>query len=279
MDGEMAAAKEQVVVRKVPAWSVYSWLFAGFSTRLGGISRVFAEADQGGALNLGFVKEDAAEAVAENRRRLVEAAGPPAWRLVVAKQVHGVEVREVTSGTVEDAMEGGRGRWEADGLVTQEAGLLLGVGAADCVPLLVADTRLRVVGAFHAGWRGTAAGMAGVGLAQMREAFGTRAEECVAAVGPSIGACCYAVGEEVRAAFARRSDAESVAADGVGQWRLDLWEANRRQLVAAGVAEAQISVLGECTACARDAAGRRQYFSHRAEKGVTGRMLGVIGVR
>ncbi len=271
--------QEQVLVRKVLEWTPYSWLFAGFSTRLGGVSRVFADAAQGGALNLGFVKEDTAEAVEENRRRLVRAAGPLGWRLVVAKQVHGIEVRAVTRGNVDEAMEGGRGQWEADGLITREAELLLGVGAADCVPLLVADTRLRVVGAFHAGWRGTAAGMAEVGLARLREAFGTRAEDCVAAVGPSIGACCYEVGEEVRAAFARRGEAEPIVTGVNGRWRLDLWEANRRQLVAAGVPTANVSVLGECTACSRDEAGRRRYFSHRAEMGVTGRMLGVIGVR
>ena len=264
------------VVRRIPEWDEIGWLSAGFSRRLGGVTQGFAEVREKGWLNLGFVPQDDPEAVEENRRRLLEAIPGESWRLVVARQVHGVEVREVTQGTVDEAMDGGRGRWEADGLVTAEAGLLLGAGAADCVPVLVADLRLRAVGAFHAGWRGTAARMAQVGLARMTEAFGTRAEDCVAAIGPSIGACCYEVGEEVRAAFSRQSGVLVASGE---QWRLDLWEANRQQLIAAGVPEAKVIVFGECTACSRDEEGRRLYFSHRAEMGQTGRMLGVIGVR
>ncbi len=266
----------QELVRRIPEWDEYGWLSAGFSRRFGGVTRGFAEVGEEDWLNLGFVPQDKPEAVEENRRRLLAAVPGEGWRLVVAKQVHGVEVREVTHRTVGAAMDGGRGRWEADGLVTAEPGVLLGAGAADCVPVLVADLQRRVVGAFHAGWRGTAAGMAGEGLARMAEIFETRPESCVAAIGPSIGACCYEVGEEVRAAF---DGQEGVVASSGARWRLDLWEANRRQLVAAGVPEGRVTVIGECTACSRDEAGRRQYFSHRAEMGQTGRMLGVIGVR
>ncbi len=275
------------LVRTVPQWDEFGWLSAGFSRRLGGVTHGFAEVKEDGLLNLGFVPHDEESAVEENRRRLLramddiraDAAEGTGWRLVVAKQVHGVEVRKVTAGTIEEAMADGRGRWEADGLVTDVPGVLLGVGAADCVPVLVADRRLRVVGAFHAGWRGTAAGMAGTGVARMQAAFGTRAEDCVAALGPSIGACCYEVGAEVRDAFERRRDGSGLATEHDGRWRLDLWEANRRQLVEAGVPATAVTVLGECTSCSRDEAGRRRYFSHRAEKGLAGRMLGVIGVR
>ena len=267
---------EQEVLRTIPEWGQFTWFSAGFSGRFGGVTQGFAEVREEGWLNLGFVPGDEPAAVEENRRRLLQAVPGDGWRLVVAKQVHGVEVREVTEASFEDAMEAGRGRWEADGLVTADPGLLLGAGAADCVPVLVADLRRRAVGAFHAGWRGTAAGMAAAGLARMAEAFQTRAEDCVAAIGPSIGACCYEVGEEVRAAF---GDQEGVMAVSGERWRLDLWEANRRQLLAAGVPEARVTVIGECTACSRDEAGRRRYFSHRAEGGRTGRMLAVIGVR
>jgi hypothetical protein len=114
----------------------------------------------------------------------------------------------------------------------------------------------------------------------MREEYGSRVEDLVAAVGPSIGACCYTVGEEVRGEFARRfgySEALFRVGDG-GEIRLDLWEANRRQLLDAGLDEARIAVLGECTACAREESGTLRYFSHRGEKGVAGRMLNVVGV-
>ena len=272
-------ARNEELLQRVPQWGVYEWVSAGFSGRLGGVTQGFAEVKEDGLLNLGFGIKDDPAAVEENRRRLIEGVGGEGWRLVVPQQVHGIAVREVTPATVDEAMADGRGQWEADGLVTRAPGLLLGAGAADCVPLLVADLRLRAVGAFHAGWRGTAAGMAGSGLARMGEVFGTRAEDCVAAVGPSIGACCYEVGEEVREAFERRSDGRGLVARQDEGWRLDLWEANRRQLVAAGVQETAVTVMAECTACSRDAEGRRRYFSHRAEKGKTGRMLGVIGVR
>ena len=238
----------------------------------------------GGEMNLGFTPEDSPLAVEENRRRLVAEAGGGPWQLVVVQQVHGTVVREVSAANVAEGMDEGRGRWAADGLVTGEPGLLLGVGAADCVPVLVADVRRRVVGGFHAGWRGTAAGMAGHGVAEMAARFGTRAEDCVAAVGPSIGSCCYEVDEAVLEGF----QAGPAAGDcgGVfrpsqthGRWQLDLWAANRLQLRRAGVPDAAIAVLGECTACTREIGGGRRYFSHRDEGGRTGRMLGVIGVR
>jgi hypothetical protein len=114
----------------------------------------------------------------------------------------------------------------------------------------------------------------------MREEFGSRMEDLVAAVGPSIGACCYTVGEEVRSEFGGRFGyADSLFHIGAAQeMRLDLWEANRRQLLDAGVGEERIAMAGECTACARNAGGGLRYFSHRGEKGVAGRMLSVVGI-
>jgi polyphenol oxidase len=169
--------------------------------------------------------------------------------------------------------------WEGDGLITDVPGVLLGVGTADCVPVLVVDVEQRVVAAFHAGWRGTVARIVERGVAMMREEFGSRVEDLVAAVGPSIGACCYAVGEEVRAEFAGQFGyAEELFRPIDGSVRLDLWEANRRQLVEAGVGEERIAVVGECTACARDESGALRYFSHRGENSVAGRMLNVVGI-
>jgi hypothetical protein len=156
---------------------------------------------------------------------------------------------------------------------------MLGVQTADCVPVLIADVNKRVVAAIHAGWRGTVARIVEHGIATMREVYGSRPEDMVAAVGPSIGACCYAVGDEVRSNFgAQFKYAEALfrTTEG-GQMHLDLWEANRRQLLDAGVPEAGITVMGECTACAV-AQQERKYFSHRAEHGFTGRMMSVIGV-
>ena len=117
------------------------------------------------------------------------------------------------------------------------------------------------------------------GIGTMREVYGSRPEDMVAAVGPSIGSCCYTVGEEVRSGFGSQfgyADA-LFRTTGDGQMRLDLWEANRRQLLDAGVRAESITVMGECTACT-SSRGERKYFSHRAEHGFTGRMMSVIGV-
>ncbi len=167
---------------------------------------------------------------------------------------------------------------EADALVTAVPGILLGIQAADCVPILLVDTRLRVVAAVHAGWRGTAAANVEGVVAHLRQHFNSRHADLRAAIGPSIGACCYTVGEEVRerfdAAFAYAPDLFQQQHDGL---HLNLAEANRRQLLAAGLAPGAIDVTAECTACAR-VGGQRKFFSHRAEAGFTGRAMGIIGI-
>lgn len=238
---------------RVSAWERFGWLRHGFTTRSGGGTSVYAASGELGKLNLGYTREDDAEIVRRNRALVAAALG--CARLTTVRQVHGAHV-VVAAAPAE----------EADGILTAEPGLALGIMTADCVPVLLVDTRLRVVGAIHAGWRGTAAGIAAEAVEAMRREFGSRAQEVVAAVGPSIGPCCYAVGEEVRGRF---------AADLFAGSRLDLWEANRRQLVGAGVED--VTVVGECSACAR-LGGRRKYFSHRAEGGVTGRAMGVVAV-
>ena len=264
---------------QVPGWERYGWLRHGFSARSGGVSVVYGA----GELNLGWTQEDDPAAVAENRRRFVRAVGGEGadMRLVTVRQEHGAVTQAVLNGdgAVKGRLETAEGKavLKGDGLMTGLAGVLVGIQTADCVPVLVADTEKRVVAAFHAGWRGTVARIVEKGIEAMGEEFGSRPEDMVAAVGPSIGACCYRVGYEVRgefaAAFGYAGELFRVADGGI--W-LDLWEANRRQLVAAGVE--RISVLGECSGCGVDGAGRRRYFSHRVDKGVTGRMLSVVGV-
>jgi hypothetical protein len=138
---------------------------------------------------------------------------------------------------------------------------------------------------FHAGWRGTAAGIVEVGVAQMGERYGSRGEDLIAAVGPSIGRCCYSVGPEVRETFEARYgyagelfSREASGPEHLGLAHLDLWEANRRQLVGAGVSAEKIVVVEECSACAVVGGGRKKYFSHRGERGFTGRMMSAVGI-
>lgn len=274
---------------RVPGWT-YHWLRHGFSSRQGGESTVYG----GRSLNLGWTKEDDPKAVASNRRSFVAAVervepSDTSMRLVTVRQVHSGTVRSVRASdrAKEGALETSEGKavLEGDGLVTDVPGVLIAVGTADCVPVLVVDVVNRVVGAFHAGWRGTAARIAEQGIYVMRKEYGSRSDDLMAAIGPSIGPCCYVVGDEVRSAFESQftySDQLFRKAEdsltGKNQFFVDLWTANRRQLQDEGLAPERIITIEECTACSRDFAGQRRYFSHRAEQGVTGRMLNAIGV-
>ena len=268
----------------IPEWRQFSWLYHGFSTRLGGVSDVYG----GTSLNLGWTKEDAPEAVRQNRRILVEAVTgkpPSGVILVTVRQVHSNTIHRVEAPGPRLETAEGKAVLEGDGLVTDDPGMLLGAGTADCVPVLLADPESRAVGAFHAGWRGTAARIVEQGVEKMRNEFGTRPEDLLAAVGPSIGVCCYTVGQDVREQFAEQftySDElfRPLAPEGgQARFRVDLWEANRRQLLDAGLQAGKISVVGECTACTFEPSGEPRYFSHRAQAGRTGRMLNVIGIR
>jgi polyphenol oxidase len=272
---------------RVEAWEQHDWLRHGFSRRIGGVSAVYG----GDSLNLGWTKEDNPADVTENRRRFMSAVagemtGNDSFTLVNVRQIHSAITRVIRE---EDGPRSGKLQTpegkavvEGDGLMTSLPGVMLGVGTADCVPVLVADVKKRAVAAFHAGWRGTVARIVEQGITKMTQEYGSRPEDLIAAIGPSIGTCCYVVGEEVRTAFSSQFDHadELFLSDRKGSpsIHLDLWKANQRQLLAAGVEPSKISLIGECTACSRDEQGRPRYFSHRAERGITGRMLNVVGI-
>jgi polyphenol oxidase len=209
--------------------------------------------------------------------RVAAAIGVPDGRLLRLKQVHGnVVVVARASGA-----EPGGFTWrepEADIIVSDDPTIALAVQVADCVPLLVADRASGAVGAAHAGWRGTAANVAGTTVAALSRQFGSRPEDLVVAHGPSIGACCYEVGEELVGEFERAGFGPVVGRwferDARGRLRLDLWAANRDQLLAAGVAAASIHQSGLCTS------SHPQWFaSYRRDGAGTGRIAGVIRAR
>lgn len=167
----------------------------------------------------------------------------------------------------------------ADALVSDRADVALAVKAADCVPVLLADRDGRAVAAIHAGWRGAAQGIVMSAVATLEARFAIAPAAIVAAIGPSIGACCYQVGPEVRAGFAASAPAP-LTSDGIDRWfapgagdrlQLDLWQANRDQLAAAGVPASSIHVAGLCTACHVD-----RFFSYRREGKRAGRLLAAI---
>lgn len=232
-----------------------------FSTRLGGVS-----AAPYASLNLGRHTADEPARVAENWRRFAAAAGFAAERVAFATQVHGASVRSVGAG------EGGfRPLGEHDALVTTHPGVVLTLSIADCVPIYILDPVRPGVGLAHAGWRGTLAGAGPAAVAALRAA-GARPADCTALLGPSIGPCCYAVDEPLAAEF-ERAFGPGVALRRGDRAFLDLWTANRRALVRAGLHAEQVLVSGLCTACRRDL-----FYSHRAEGGRTGRMAAVAWI-
>jgi YfiH family protein len=231
-----------------------------FTTRLGG--RSLPPFD---SLNLGRGVGDAPDAVRENRSRALAAIGRAIDDHVEASQVHGAE------SAVVDAAHRGSTVGGVDILASRDPGVVLAMHAADCVPLLLADPVRHAVAAVHTGWRGTAAGATLAAVRAMREAFGTRVGDLIAAVGPAIGPCCYEVDEPVRRAFASWPwlDAVFTPAAG-GRWMLDLWESNRRQLDAAGLRPAAVHVARVCSSCHAEL-----FYSHRRDRR-TGRMAGLI---
>lgn len=271
----------------------------GFSTRQGGASKVYG----GDALNLGFTADDSRAVVERNRRALVAAmrsverqvAGrskAAAWPLVTLRQIHS-DVIHLVSQAHKAPLPG-------DGLITRTPGILLAVLTADCLPVILVDTKHHAVGVFHAGWRGTLARIVEKGIGEMRKHFGTHASDIKAAIGPGIRGCCYQVGQELKDKFEsqfgyaadlfretkerdeihERYPLLFLTARAPGhselpkQIFLDLAEANRCQLLAAGVPARNIADLGLCTACNVD-----RFFSHRAEKGKTGRMMAIVGIK
>ena len=278
----------------VPGWERIAWLWHGFSTRRGGVSMAYTGESDPGELNLGFTADDTRENVLRNRELLAEAiTGSASTPIVTLRQIHSSVV------TMADGAVAGQ-PCKGDGLMTDRPGLLIGVQTADCIPVLVTDRKKKVVAAFHAGWRGTVKRIVESGIGRMRLEFGSKPEDLVAAIGPGIGPCCYAVGEEVLSeftsqfAYAPELFHEVYDSDPVKQkypmlfltqrapghssigpsLHLDVAEANRRQLLDAGLKPGKISMVGGCTNCQPEL-----FFSHRGSHGRAGRMLSVIGIR
>jgi len=249
----------------VPGWEKLPWLWHGFSTRVGGVSSAYGHDD----LNLGLTADDTRENVTRNRELLAEAVtGAAGTPIATVRQVHSDVVAlatEVAPGPV----------CEGDGLITDRTGLLVGVLTADCTPVLVADTKRKVVAAFHAGWRGTVKRIVENGIGRMQLELGSQPKDLVAAIGPGIGPCCYEVDEEVFSEFGSQFGyARDLFYEVGARMHLDVAEANRRQLLDAGLGTGNIEMVGGCTKCQPGL-----FFSHRGENGRAGRMLNVIGVR
>jgi polyphenol oxidase len=238
-----------------------------FCTRRGGASRGPYD-----SLNVGDLVGDEEEDVRRNLNLVKEAFAIPDGRLILLRQVHGDRIRVLAAdGPLPEGLP------ECDGLITGRTGVALGIRTADCIPIFFADRTCRIIGAAHAGWRGTALGIAARMVETLAGRFSLRREDILAVIGPAIGPCCYQVDAPVFAAFS--------AIPGAGlffrpcrekdRWMVDLALANHLQIRAAGVPGENILTAGLCTACRQDL-----FFSHRAAGGgCTGRQINLIMLR
>ncbi|HSY99753.1 MAG TPA: peptidoglycan editing factor PgeF [Terriglobales bacterium] len=272
-------------ILQVPAFSKLPWLIHAFSTAPGGISPLENEK----VLNLGFTDWDTRENVQENRRRFQRAVGAEALPLIALKQFHSDVIHLFDTASTDPC--------RGDASITNRPGLLLAIQTADCVPILLVDPKKRAIAAIHAGWRGTLARIAAKTIGKMQMHFGTNPRDLLAAIGPSIGPCCYEVGTEVATQFLSQFPDAPTYFDEFRtgdepnpiQWLnmmppghqpppkgvlLDLRKANRSQLLAAGLRLQNIHTIDLCTACRPDL-----LFSYRKQGPQSGRLMSVIALR
>ena len=233
-----------------------------FTTRLGGVSSGKIE-----GLNFGFRVGDQAESVKENYRLAAKDLGFSHNHMVLSKQTHTDNVRIVT------AQDAGKGIVKesdienTDGLITNLPNIPLVIFSADCVPLLLCDSKSGTIAAIHAGWRGSVKKIAQKAVKIMRESFGCYPSDILAAIGPSIGPCCFEVDDKTALLFP-----EEIRISKPNQkYHIDLWEYNRAQLHSAGIPDTNISIARQCTKCCPD-----KFYSYRAQKEHTGRMAAII---
>lgn len=230
----------------------------GVSERIGGKSTGHLS-----SLNFGFSAGDSYEYLVQNYHIFLEAIGAGKMDCFISRQVHETLVKKCGE---EDLLilQPQASRTVADGLWTDGKAKVLIKQFADCVPVFIYDPLAHCFAVVHAGWRGTAAGIAKIALQELCQNAGAKAERMLCAIGPSIGPCCFQTGDDCAAAFS-----PSCVITTEGKQSVNLWKANKNMLIDAGVLPQNIAIAQICTAC-----NTRAFYSHRAEQGQTGRMVG-----
>ncbi|HWH80256.1 MAG TPA: peptidoglycan editing factor PgeF, partial [Candidatus Binatus sp.] len=234
----------------------------GFMGRRGGKS-----VGRYAGLNVSYRVGDDNKIVSQNVCDMKAAVGIHEGKIVTMQQVHGDNIVDVKDRKLKEV-------GEADGMITAESGIYLGVLTADCVPLLFVAPKQKLVAAVHAGWRGTLAGIAQKTVERLSSQYNVTAEDIEVAMGPSIGACCYEVKDDVAGPLMKRWGKLTTPSISVKQGKsfINLSRLNRDILRAAGVPGKQLFQVGPCTRCASD-----DFFSYRFAGGETGRQISVIG--
>jgi polyphenol oxidase len=255
---------QKLLLYRVRAFEAYPQLVHAIFTRKGGVST-----GPFYSFNLSTAVRDHSEAVERNVHQACEVLGIEPEQTVACHLVHGAEIIKVDCSNRQPLMG------KADGLITSETNIFLFLRFGDCTPLLFFDPVRKAVGLAHAGWRGTMQNAAGATIKAMVERLGCRPQDIIAVIGPAIGPCCYEVGLEVMTAAAEVFGAIPGLFSRYNRQTerayFDMWQANQRQLTEAGVQ--QVVQSGLCTACRTE-----EFFSHRAEKGLTGRFGVIIGL-
>ena len=247
---------------RVPQWQRHEALLHGFIGRRGGKSvGPYAE------LNVSYRVGDDPKVVSQNVCDMKLAVGIHDGRIVTMKQVHSDKIVEVKDKSLKEA-------GEADGMITAERDIFLGILTADCVPILFVAPQNKLVAAVHAGWRGTLAGIAQKMVSLFKDRYDIAADELEVALGPAIGVCCYEVKDDVTAPLLKRwgGIAQASIQERDQKTYLDLRLLNRGVLAQQGISEPNIFQIGPCTACSPD-----DFFSYRRERRETGRQISFIG--
>lgn len=261
--------KSGVAYLTFPSFEQFGFVRHAFSTRIGGVSPA-----EYSSMNLNFGRGDPDENVRENFSRFCNAVGFRPETLVASSQDHHTFIRRVTAADRGKGIFKPKDMQSVDGLITNEPDVTLVTYYADCVPLFFIDPVKRAVGLAHAGWRGTVAKIGEKTVQAMEREFGTNPRELYAAVGPSIGACCFEVDTPVYDEFmclAEIRPAEFITPMKGEKYMIDLWEANRRVMVQAGIPEQNVTVAKLCTKCNSD-----WLFSHRASGGKRGGLAAMM---
>lgn len=244
-----------------------------FTTRLGGASKgIFS------SMNMSYTRGDEKEAVDENYRRIAEILSCSISDIVLSHQTHTTNIRVVTEEDKGKGITKERDYQDIDGLITNVPGVMLATFYADCVPLYLVDPVNKAIGLVHSGWKGTVNKIAAVTIDKMNQTYGTKANDLIVAIGPSICQECYEVSEDVIEQFQLAFPTERIQnmlfyKKDNGKYQLNLWEANRQIFMEKGVPEEQISVTDICTCC-----NPEYLFSHRASHGKRGNLAAFMGL-